>query len=110
MLYVLFQGINFHAEGLLRDLDIITQIKSMGLVLFAWGEDLNDTGVQQTLRKQEVDAIIFDRLVFFLSFFLSALLQWRGSIICAKSQDSGWKGTPNLLHIPDDRHTAPCFV
>ena len=58
---VLFQGVNFQAEGLLQDLTLIPHIKSLGLVLFVWGEDLNEHHVKQMLRKHEVDAIIFDR-------------------------------------------------
>ena len=58
---VLLQGVNFQAEGLLQDLALIPHIKSLGLVLFVWGEDLNEQYVKQMLCKHEVDAIIFDR-------------------------------------------------
>ena len=58
---MLLQGVNFQAEGLLQDLALIPHIKSLGLVLFVWGEDLNEHHVKQMLRKHEVDGIIFDR-------------------------------------------------
>lgn len=55
------QGVNFQAEGLIQDLPLIQQIKSMGMVVFVWGEDLNEPHVKQLLRKHDVDGIIFDR-------------------------------------------------
>ncbi|KAK7094777.1 putative glycerophosphocholine phosphodiesterase GPCPD1 homolog 2 isoform X2 [Littorina saxatilis] len=55
-------GVNLQAEGLLQDLSLIPHIQSLGLVLFVWGEDLNEEPVKQTLRNYGVDAIIFDRI------------------------------------------------
>ncbi|KAL8602133.1 hypothetical protein ACOMHN_007402 [Nucella lapillus] len=55
-------GVNFQAEGLLQDLALIPYIQSLGLVLFVWGEDLNEEHVRKTLRQHKVDAIIFDRI------------------------------------------------
>jgi hypothetical protein len=58
------QGVVFQADGLLLDLSLVPYIRSLGLVLFVWGEDLNDKQVRDTLRAQQVDALIFDRFVF----------------------------------------------
>ncbi|PVD33152.1 hypothetical protein C0Q70_08601 [Pomacea canaliculata] len=55
-------GVNFQAEGLIRDIPLIQHIQSLGLVLFVWGEDLNEAHVKQLLRKHGVDGIIFDRM------------------------------------------------
>nr|KAG5706623.1 hypothetical protein BaRGS_005693 [Batillaria attramentaria] len=55
-------GVNFQAEGLIQDLTLIPKVQNMGLVLFVWGEDLNDENVKDVLRKEGVDGIIFDRI------------------------------------------------
>jgi len=51
------------SELLLKDISLIDNVKNSGLVLFTWGEDNNDSEVIDRLKKQGVDAIIYDRLV-----------------------------------------------
>ncbi|UYV70618.1 GPCPD1 [Cordylochernes scorpioides] len=55
------QGINVHAEDLLRECSYISFVKSHKLVLFCWGEDINHSDVVQRLKDQGVDGVIYDK-------------------------------------------------
>lgn len=57
-----FLGIDVHAEDLLKDRSLIQFVKSKGLVLFVWGDDLMDTSVIKALKKDGVDGVIYDKI------------------------------------------------
>ena len=56
-------GIAAHTEDILRDRNLIRFVKSKGLILFVWGDDLNDREVIAGLKKEGVDGAIYDKLV-----------------------------------------------
>lgn len=54
-------GVAVHAEEILKDLKLIQFVKSKSLVLFCWGDDLNDKQLIKDLKKQGVDGAIYDK-------------------------------------------------
>ena len=56
-------GIAVHAEDIINDRSLIKFVKSKPLVLFCWGDDLNDRQLIQSLKKEGVDGAIYDKLV-----------------------------------------------
>lgn len=63
LLIILFciQGINVHAEDLIRDPTLIPFVKDRNLVLFCWGDDINHSNVIRSLKEQGVDGVIYDK-------------------------------------------------
>jgi len=57
-----FTGINAHAEDLLKDRSLINFVKSRDLILFVWGDDLNDKQVIKQLKVDGVDGVVYDRV------------------------------------------------
>ena len=57
-----FTGVNVHAEDLLKDRSLIDFVKSRGLVLFVWGDDLNDKQVIKQLKVDGVDGVVYDKV------------------------------------------------
>lgn len=57
-----FTGVNIHAEELLKDRGIIDTIKKLNLILFVWGDDLNDKGVIKQLKIDGVDGVVYDKV------------------------------------------------
>lgn len=57
-----FTGVNVHAEDLLRDRSLIDFVKKRGLVLFVWGDDLNDKQVIKQLKVDGVDGVVYDKI------------------------------------------------
>lgn len=55
-------GINVHAEEILKSPDIIQDVKNMGLIVFCWGEDNNDTKNIKFLKEKGVSGVIYDRI------------------------------------------------
>lgn len=55
-------GVNAMSEVLLKDMSLVDHIKSMGQVLFVWGEANNDKDTINAFRQRGVDAIIYDRI------------------------------------------------
>lgn len=55
------QGINVHAEDLIKDPSHIPFVKDRKLVLFCWGEDINHSDVIRSLKEQGVDGVIYDK-------------------------------------------------
>ncbi|XP_067662543.1 putative glycerophosphocholine phosphodiesterase GPCPD1 homolog 2 [Haliotis asinina] len=58
-------GVDFQAEGLLKDLSLIKKTHSMGLVMFVWGDENNSSETINLLRKEGVEGIIYDRIDFY---------------------------------------------
>lgn len=56
-----FLGIDVHAEEILKEKDLIKFVKSHNLVLFCWGEDLNNSEIIAQLKKDGVDGVIYDK-------------------------------------------------
>ena len=54
-------GIAVHAEDILNDRLLIRFVKSKSLVLFCWGDDLNDRELIKNLKKEGVDGAIYDK-------------------------------------------------
>lgn len=54
-------GIAVHAEDILNDRNLIRFVKSKSLVLFCWGDDLNDRELIKNLKKEGVDGLIYDK-------------------------------------------------
>lgn len=54
-------GIAAHTEDILRDRSLIRFVKSKALILFVWGDDLNEKGVITTLKKEGIDGAIYDK-------------------------------------------------
>jgi len=57
-----FSGVNIHAEDLLKDRSLIDMIKKLNLILFVWGDDLNDKGVIRQLKVDGVDGVVYDKV------------------------------------------------
>ena len=57
-----FTGVNVHAEDLLKDRSLIDFVKSRALVLFVWGDDLNDKQVIKQLKVDGVDGVVYDKI------------------------------------------------
>lgn len=57
-----FSGVNIHAEDLLKDRTLIDTIKRLNLILFVWGDDLNDKGVIKQLKIDGVDGVVYDKV------------------------------------------------
>ncbi|XP_018494954.1 glycerophosphocholine phosphodiesterase GPCPD1 [Galendromus occidentalis] len=55
-------GINAHTEELLKNLELISLVKSKKLIMFCWGEDINTTAVIDTLKRLGVDGVIYDKV------------------------------------------------
>ncbi|KAH9388149.1 Glycerophosphocholine phosphodiesterase gpcpd1 [Tyrophagus putrescentiae] len=60
-------GIAAHTEDILRDRNLIRFVKSKGLILFVWGDDLNDREVIAGLKKEGVDGAIYDKIDLYVS-------------------------------------------
>ncbi|XP_054156703.1 putative glycerophosphocholine phosphodiesterase GPCPD1 homolog 2 [Oppia nitens] len=56
------EGVNVHAEDIIKDRSLIGFVKSKNLILFCWGDDLNDTKLISELKGQGVDGVIYDRI------------------------------------------------
>ena len=54
-------GIAVHAEDILQDRALIRFVKSKPLILFVWGDDLNDKSIIIDLKKQGIDGAIYDK-------------------------------------------------
>lgn len=55
-------GINIHAEDLLKNRSLISFVKSKDLVLFVWGDDLNDKNLIRQLKSEGVDGVVYDKV------------------------------------------------
>ncbi|KAL3089191.1 hypothetical protein niasHT_021135 [Heterodera trifolii] len=55
-------GINLHSEELLSDPSSLKRAVAMKLITFVWGEDLDKLEHIAYFRRQNVDAIIYDRI------------------------------------------------
>uniref|UniRef100_A0A0K0F5F9 Glycerophosphocholine phosphodiesterase GPCPD1 (inferred by orthology to a human protein) n=1 Tax=Strongyloides venezuelensis TaxID=75913 RepID=A0A0K0F5F9_STRVS len=56
-------GVNFHSEDVLKDQSSIEAAKNYGLVVFVWGDELNDKKHVEYFKKVlKVDGIIYDRI------------------------------------------------
>uniref|UniRef100_A0A0N4ZMM3 Glycerophosphocholine phosphodiesterase GPCPD1 n=1 Tax=Parastrongyloides trichosuri TaxID=131310 RepID=A0A0N4ZMM3_PARTI len=56
-------GVNFHSEDVLKDQSSIEAAKKYGLVIFVWGDELNDKKHVEYFKKVlKVDGIIYDRI------------------------------------------------
>ena len=49
------------SEVLLEDMSLVDHVKSLGLVMFVWGEANNDADTINIFKEKGVDAIIYDR-------------------------------------------------
>ena len=56
-------GIAVHAEDILKHRNLIRFVKSKALVLFCWGDDLNDRNTIKNLKKEGIDGAIYDKYV-----------------------------------------------
>lgn len=54
-------GIAVHAEDIIKNRSLIQFVKSKSMILFCWGEDLNDKQLIKTLKKEGVDGAIYDK-------------------------------------------------
>ncbi|KAF4799694.1 Glycerophosphocholine phosphodiesterase GPCPD1 [Turdus rufiventris] len=55
-------GINVNSEDLLRNPAFITRAITKGLVIFSWGDDVNDPDNRKKLREYGVHGLIYDRI------------------------------------------------
>ena len=55
------QGVDAMSEVLLEDMSLVDHVKSLGLVMFVWGEANNDADTINIFKEKGVDAIIYDR-------------------------------------------------
>lgn len=55
-------GVNAHAEELLKYPAFIEEAKAKGLVVFCWGDDMNDPEVRKKLREYGVQGLVYDRI------------------------------------------------
>ncbi|KAJ6659225.1 hypothetical protein lerEdw1_019271 [Lerista edwardsae] len=55
-------GINAHAEELLQHPSFIEEAQKKGLVVFCWGDDMNDPEIRKKLREYGVQGLIYDRI------------------------------------------------
>lgn len=53
---------NLHSEDILRDPTLVRKSKEMGLVVFVWGDDLDDRENVNKMRELGLDGIIYDRI------------------------------------------------
>ncbi len=53
------------SERLLKDFSLIDQAKALGLIVFCWGDDNNNTDNIKKLKDKGVDGVIYDRFVSF---------------------------------------------
>ena len=60
-------GINAHAEDLIKDRSLIQFVKSKDLILWTWGDDLNDRSLIQQLKHDGVDGVVYDKVDEFSS-------------------------------------------
>lgn len=92
-------GIAAHTEDILRDRNLIRFVKSKGLILFVWGDDLNDREVIAGLKKEGVDGAIYDKLVvtgcaasgtliFTFPFLLELICTSARRIVCRRRDSS----------------------
>lgn len=51
---------NAHTEELLRNPDLINIAKGYGLIVFCWGDDNNNKNNIELLKRQGVNAVIYD--------------------------------------------------
>ena len=54
-------GIAVLAEDILQDGTLIRFVKSKPLILFVWGDDLNDKSIIADLKKEGIDGAIYDK-------------------------------------------------
>lgn len=54
-------GIAAHTEDILKDRNLIRFVKSKPLILFVWGEDLNERQIIAQLKKEGIDGAIYDK-------------------------------------------------
>lgn len=57
-------GIAVHAEDIINDRKLIRFVKSFPLILFCWGDDLNNKQLIAQLKAEGVDGAIYDKYVF----------------------------------------------
>lgn len=62
-----FTGINAHAEDLLKDRSLISFVNARNLILFVWGDDLNDKSIIKQLKVDGVDGVVCDKVDEFAS-------------------------------------------
>lgn len=55
-------GISAHTEELLKNLFLVGDAQSKGLVVFSWGEDNNSRETRRTLRALGIDGLIYDSI------------------------------------------------
>lgn len=54
-------GVAVHAEDIIKNSTLIRFVKSKSLVLFCWGDDLNDRELIKNLKKEGIDGAIYDK-------------------------------------------------
>ena len=65
-----FSGVNVHAEDLLMDRGLINFVKSKDLLLFVWGDDLNDKTLIKSLKQDGVDGVVYDKVEEYRDVFI----------------------------------------
>ncbi|KAH7640459.1 glycerophosphocholine phosphodiesterase gpcpd1-like protein [Dermatophagoides farinae] len=55
-------GVAVHAEDIIKNSTLIRFVKSKSLVLFCWGDDLNDRELIKNLKKEGIDGAIYDKI------------------------------------------------
>lgn len=56
-----FYGIAAHAEDIIKDISLVNFVRSKMLVLFCWGNDLDDYNVINKLKKAGINGAIYDK-------------------------------------------------
>lgn len=57
-------GIAVHAEDIIKNRNLIRFVKGKQLILFCWGDDLNDKELIKQLKREGVDGAIYDKWAF----------------------------------------------
>jgi len=80
-------GINVHAEDIIEDKSLIKFVKSKNLVLFCWGDDLNEIELISELKKEGVDGVIYDRFDLMTTFvhIIEILIYYRIDVLSGKA-------------------------
>ncbi|XP_027198184.2 glycerophosphocholine phosphodiesterase GPCPD1-like [Dermatophagoides pteronyssinus] len=60
-------GVAVHAEDIIKNSTLIRFVKSKSLVLFCWGDDLNDRELIKKLKKEGIDGAIYDKIDLLIS-------------------------------------------
>jgi hypothetical protein len=56
------QGVNLHAEDVLREPTFLAEAVKRNLVVFVWGDDLDNKEHMRFFRDAGVDGLIYDRI------------------------------------------------